>query len=682
MKFGLWDHVDRSDRPFHKQLDERLAFLIRGDELGYHGFHVAEHHATPLNLVPVPGVYLGAVARLTSRMRISVLCYLLPLYSPLRLIEEVAILDNMSHGRLDIGVGRGVSPFELNYHNVDPETAREVFLEALDVLVKGMTQEKLDHQGKRFSYKSVPIEVRPLQQDATEIPKDIDVLMLAQADDLTREAAFAVDQFALGGGKVLVLVDPVAEMARVAMGPMGAMMPGSRAGKVDKLLTAWGVAFDRTKVAGDIAYARRVQFGARGPGPRVAEYVPWLVMDKQTLDERDVLSGGIDRLNFASAGALAKADGAATDFRPIVQTSDKAMLIDADKISTQPDAVALLRGYKQGGKRLTLAARVSGPVKSAFPNGAPPPMPEPKAEGAKEGEAKDAKAADQKAGDAKAKDAKPAGSVKPSLKEGRVNAIVIADTDMLFDQLWVDVREFLGQQVAVPNASNNAFVIGALDNLSGSDALISLRGRGVGERPFELVKEIRTESERKFRDKEQALTTKLKEVQGALAKLEKGGDGESLILTDKDRQTIDKFRTEMLSIRRELRDVKLALRQDIDALDARLKFLNIAAVPLLIGLGGFGFAAWRRRRTARWPTALRRTVPSSANLRPARHRCPRTFRRATASSRACRRARWWWKPRCSRVRSSRHGWRWRPGARCLRCRARSTRRSPRAATRC
>ena len=164
MKFGLWDHVDRSDRPLYRQLDERLAFLIAGDEAGFYAFHVAEHHATPLNMVPVPGVYLGAVSRLTSRMRFGVLCYLLPLYSPLRLIEEVAILDNMSHGRLEIGVGRGVSPFELNYHGVDPSTSREVFLEALDVLEKGMSNERLDHQGKRFTYKNVPIEVHCVQQ--------------------------------------------------------------------------------------------------------------------------------------------------------------------------------------------------------------------------------------------------------------------------------------------------------------------------------------------------------------------------------------------------------------------------------------------------------------------------------------------------------------------------------------
>ena len=164
MKFGLWDHVDRSDRPLARQLDERLAYLIAGDEAGFYAFHVAEHHATPLNMVPVPGVYLGAVARLTSRMRMGVLCYLLPLYSPLRLIEEVAILDNLSHGRLEIGVGRGVSPFELNYHGVDAATSREVFLEALEVLEKGMSNDRLDHQGKRFTYKDVPIEVHCVQK--------------------------------------------------------------------------------------------------------------------------------------------------------------------------------------------------------------------------------------------------------------------------------------------------------------------------------------------------------------------------------------------------------------------------------------------------------------------------------------------------------------------------------------
>jgi alkanesulfonate monooxygenase SsuD/methylene tetrahydromethanopterin reductase-like flavin-dependent oxidoreductase (luciferase family) len=164
MKFGLWDHVDVSGRPLAKLYDERLEFIAAGDAAGYHCYQVAEHHATPLNLVPIPGVFLGAAARATTRIRLGPLCYLLPLYSPLRLIEEICILDQLSHGRLEIGVGRGVSPFEMNFHNVDFETAREVFQEVLEVVINGLTHDRLDHQGKRFSYKNVPMELKPLQQ--------------------------------------------------------------------------------------------------------------------------------------------------------------------------------------------------------------------------------------------------------------------------------------------------------------------------------------------------------------------------------------------------------------------------------------------------------------------------------------------------------------------------------------
>ena len=114
MKFGIFDHVDRSRMPLAEQFEKRIEYVKAIDEAGFYSYHVAEHHATPLNMVPVPGVYLGAVANATKRLRIGPLCYLLPLYSPLRLIEEIAILDQLSNGRLDVGVGRGVSPFELN----------------------------------------------------------------------------------------------------------------------------------------------------------------------------------------------------------------------------------------------------------------------------------------------------------------------------------------------------------------------------------------------------------------------------------------------------------------------------------------------------------------------------------------------------------------------------------------
>jgi len=441
-------------------------------------------------------------------------------------------------------------------------------------------------------------EVKTINQDAKEIPADVDVLMIVQPDRLTAEAAYAIDQYALGGGKVLAFVDPVAEAGgRASPVAMGAAPPSA---ELIKLLKAWGVDFDPSKAVGDIAHARRVQFGG-GARPLVTEYVTWLGLDRSDIDQGDVLSAGIERLNLASAGFLSKAEGASTAVTPILFTSPQAMQIPASKLQLAPDPVGLLREFKPEGKPLTLAARITGEAKSAFPEGAPKPAQPAADKGADKGKDAGGKQADKPKEQA-AQPATPAGGEpaagKPHRGSGTVNAIVVADTDLLADDFWVDVRDFLGQRVAIPNASNAAFVVNALDNLSGSEALIALRGRGADNRPFQLVEAIRRDAERRYREKEQALTAKLKEVQDQLAKLETAGDASSAILSDADRQAIDKFRGDMLAIRRELRDVKRALREDIDQLDGWLKFANIALVPVLIGIGGGGWAALRRRRTS------------------------------------------------------------------------------------
>jgi alkanesulfonate monooxygenase SsuD/methylene tetrahydromethanopterin reductase-like flavin-dependent oxidoreductase (luciferase family) len=164
MKVGLFDHVEYGERPLATLLDERLRFVEAADEAGFYCLQVAEHHATPLNMVPVPGVYLGAVARATKRMRLGPRVYLLPLYSPLRLIEEICMLDHMSYGRLDVGVGRGVSPYELKFHKVDHEQSRDIFIDAFKCVSAGLTTDSLSYQGDHYVYENVPIALRPLQQ--------------------------------------------------------------------------------------------------------------------------------------------------------------------------------------------------------------------------------------------------------------------------------------------------------------------------------------------------------------------------------------------------------------------------------------------------------------------------------------------------------------------------------------
>ncbi len=431
-------------------------------------------------------------------------------------------------------------------------------------------------------------EIKTLDKDLKEIPKDVDVVMLVQPEGLSASALYAIDQYALGGGKILAFVDPVAETQGRNMG--GMMMPpqSPKFGDFDKILTAWGIAFDGSKVAGDKTHARRVQFGGRG-GASVTQYVAWIGLDKRNLDSRDVLSAGVEKINVASAGVLTKVEGAATTVAPILQTSEDAMQIAAEKVSMMPDAPGLLRDFKSEKKKLMLAARISGDAKSAFPEApkadAPPADPAKAADPAKKDEPKKDEA----------KKEEPKAAAVPHKAAGKVNVIIIADTDMLQDQFWVQVREMMGQQIAVPHAHNSAFVVGALENLSGSDALISLRGRGVSDRPFTYVDGIRTNAEQKFRAEELVLTNKVKEVTEQLSKLEKGADGESVLITEKDKATIEGFRGELLSTRKKLRDVKLAMRQDIDRLDGWLKFFNIAFVPLLIGAAGLWYARRRRR---------------------------------------------------------------------------------------
>ena len=164
MKFGLFDHLERSDdRALSTQFDERLEFAAAADEAGFYALQVAEHHSSPLNMVPVPGIWLSAVARATKRMRIGTLVYLLPLYSPLRLMEEICMLDHLSKGRLEIGVGRGVSPYEMKYHGVEHTDSREIMIDAYNCLRAGLGNKEFSYEGKHYQYKNVPLPFAPAQ---------------------------------------------------------------------------------------------------------------------------------------------------------------------------------------------------------------------------------------------------------------------------------------------------------------------------------------------------------------------------------------------------------------------------------------------------------------------------------------------------------------------------------------
>jgi len=164
MKFGLFDYIDRRDEPAAVTYDRRMEFVQSAEAAGFYGYHVTEHHVAPLSLTPSPTVYLSALARETSRIRLGALLFLLPLYNPLRLLEELCMLDQLSHGRLDLGVGRGISPDEFRAMHENFDDSSDVFDEVFEILMRGFTQDRLNYSGKRWAFNNIAMVMRPYQK--------------------------------------------------------------------------------------------------------------------------------------------------------------------------------------------------------------------------------------------------------------------------------------------------------------------------------------------------------------------------------------------------------------------------------------------------------------------------------------------------------------------------------------
>ena len=164
MKFGVFDHMDEADVSLEQQFEERLKLIETYDALGFYAYQLAEHHGTPLGLAPSPGIFLAAVAQRTKRLRFGPLVYSLPLYHPIRLIEEICMLDQMSGGRFELGVGRGVSPIEVGFFAVDAEAGPRQFPEALTLIKEGLTADELTFSGEFYNFDKVPMVLRPAQK--------------------------------------------------------------------------------------------------------------------------------------------------------------------------------------------------------------------------------------------------------------------------------------------------------------------------------------------------------------------------------------------------------------------------------------------------------------------------------------------------------------------------------------
>jgi len=411
-------------------------------------------------------------------------------------------------------------------------------------------------------------DVRTVATTADAIGEDVDVLMIIHPKDLSPQTLYAIDQFVLRGGKLAVFVDPQSEndMAGAQMGPMGM---ASRSSTLGPLFNAWGVQYDPGQVLGDRELGLTV---AMRQGEQPSQHIAIIGFNRDSMSSQDVVTSSLDSINMMTAGFLSRKDGAAIELEPLIRSSTNAAPLAVAHLAFMQDSRALLDDFKPTGERYIVAARVHGKLKSAYPEGRP--------------------AADQTASN---EAAVPLEHRTESVDAA--NLIIVTDTDVLSDPLWVRTQSMFGQRIAMAWANNGDFLANALDNLAGSTDLISIRGRQSFFRPFTKVDELRRRADDRLRAKEAELDQELKDTEQKLSTLEAGRDNQSsLMFTPEQEAELERFQHERVRIRKDLREVRRSLDVEIERLGTVVKVVNIALMPALLAIGAILLAIARRRR--------------------------------------------------------------------------------------
>jgi ABC-type uncharacterized transport system involved in gliding motility auxiliary subunit len=404
-------------------------------------------------------------------------------------------------------------------------------------------------------------EVRNLSNGLDTIDDDISLLWIVHPVGLAESTLYAIDQFILNNGRALIFVDPLAEVA-AASDPTG----GGAATSSDlaPLFRAWGLTFDPTRVVVDNQYALSVASGGRA-----VRHIGVLGLGPEAMSQDEIVSADLADLNLSTVGSVGVAEGATIDLVPLLQSSADSALVSAAQFQFLTDPLELLDAFVPDNQTHVLAARIEGPIASAYPDGPP--------------------GGDQP-------DLVLPGEHLSSAEQS--NVIVVADVDMLSDRLWVQMqRSIFGQPIAAPLANNHDFVANAVANLAGSEDLIGLKSRQTFDRPFDRVQALRREADARFRETEQRLEAELAETERRLGELQAAREDRGSLLMSAEQQTeLERFREEQVRIRQELRTVQRELDSSIENLGTALKLINIVSIPLGLTLAALFAYIVRRRK--------------------------------------------------------------------------------------
>ncbi|MDZ7786596.1 MAG: Gldg family protein [Halofilum sp. (in: g-proteobacteria)] len=410
-------------------------------------------------------------------------------------------------------------------------------------------------------------EVREVETPTDTIDPAIDVLMLVHPHGYDDGTLYAIDQFLTHGGRAAVFLDPVAGTASGRRGQGGNQRSRSDPGP---LLGAWGVDVTLDRALADPRHGLVV---SRGEEYGRTVHPGLIGITRPGMAEDDVITGAVERLVFGSAGVISEREGGLA-VTPLVHSPNSAALLPAERFVGLEDPGRLAQGLRPDRELHTLVARLDGTLRSAWPDGPP--------EGG----------------------VPPAGGHRAAADDAHL--VLFADTDLLSDRLWVQSREVGGRTVRKAWSGNGDLVANAIDNLTGSEALIRIRGEGTSARPFTRVEALEREAANRYRDKERELRQALEQTEQRLEAL-RSGEGEAdaggVILSDEQRAELERQRQRRARLRAELREVRQRLDAEIEALGNRLKLLNIAGMPLAVTLAALVVFALRRRRRRRAPGA-------------------------------------------------------------------------------
>ena len=438
-------------------------------------------------------------------------------------------------------------------------------------------------------------EVRRVDLTSDSIEEDIDILMIVHPEGLSDRFLYAVDQYVLQGGDALVFLDPNAD-SMVGRSPQGNLIPAGMSSELPGLLEAWGIEFDNTKVLADNELALRVMMGQ---GQRPMPHLGMLGVQGNFLAQDDVITNRLETINLSSAGAISQLDNTNTTFEPLIVSSSDSMLMDRSFVESVTDPTLLFDEFESEDRSFVIAARVSGLIETAFPDGQPT-IAETEEESSSDEEEGDEEAFEPDALDNVDEVSEEIGVEHISASTEPSNILVFADSDILSDRLWVQVTQFFGQRIPQPFANNGDLIINSMDNLSGGADLSSIRSRGRYSRPFTKVLTLQREADDRLRQEEGELLGRVAETEASLAELSTDEDGNPIgELTTEIQTEIDRFNAELIDTRRRLREVRFQLTEDIEQLGSNLKAANTALVPMLLTLFFLGRYYFRSRRS-RW----------------------------------------------------------------------------------